>query len=67
MLIVPHFVPSLIVAYLDPVLNWISAVIYADLIQHAADHFLVALRATPDFAPLETACAPSCVFPVLTA
>jgi hypothetical protein len=57
MLILPHFVRSLIVAYLDPVLNWISAVIYADLIQHAADHFLVALQATLDFGPLETACA----------
>jgi hypothetical protein len=57
MLILPHFVRNLIVAYLDPVLNWISAVIYADLIQHAADHFLVALQTTLDFAPLEAACA----------
>jgi hypothetical protein len=57
MLILPQFVRNLIVAYLDPVLNWLSAVIYADLIQHAADHFLVALQATLDFAPLETACA----------
>ncbi len=56
MLIVPDFVRNLIVAYLDGVLSWISAVIYADLIAHAADHFLVALQAALDFAPLEAAC-----------
>ncbi|HZY40380.1 MAG TPA: transposase [Anaerolineae bacterium] len=57
MAILPDFVRNLIVAYLDGVLGWISAVIYADLIAHAADHFLVALQATLDFAPLEAACA----------
>jgi len=56
-LIVPDFVRTVIVAYLDGVLSWISAAIYADLIAHAADHFLVALQAALDFAPLETACA----------
>ncbi len=55
--ILPDFVRTVLVAYLDPILTWLSAIIYADLIAHAPDHFLVALQTTLDFAPLETACA----------
>ena len=55
--ILPDFVRILLVAYLDPVLHWVSAQIYAELLKRADDHFLLDLHATLDFAPLETACA----------
>lgn len=55
--ILPDFVRILLVAYLDPVLHWVSAQIYAELLKRADDHFLLDLRATLDFAPLESACA----------
>jgi hypothetical protein len=55
--ILPDFVRSLLVAYLDPVLHWVSAHIYAELLKRAGDHFLLDLHATLDFTPLESACA----------
>jgi hypothetical protein len=57
MSILPDFVRILLVAYLDPVLHWVSAQIYAELLKRADDHFLLDLHATLDFAPLESACA----------
>ena len=57
MAIVPDFVRILIAAYLEPLLNWFSDQIYADLVKRADDHFLIALQTALDFAPLETACA----------
>jgi len=55
--ILPDFVRILLVAYLDPVLHWVSAQIYAELLKRADDHFLLDLHATLDFTPLESACA----------
>jgi hypothetical protein len=55
--IIPPFVQNLINAYLDPLLNWFSERVYADLIRHASDHLLVKLHQHLDLAPLEEACA----------
>lgn len=55
--IVPDFVRILLLAYLDPILDWISHQIYTELLKRADDHFLLQLQATLDFQPLETACA----------
>jgi hypothetical protein len=54
--ILPDLVRILLVAYLEPVLHWVSAQIYAELLKRADDHFLLDLHATLDFAPLEAAC-----------
>ena len=58
MSIIPPFVQNLIIAYLAPLLDWFSALIYADLIGRAPDHLLVKLSQHVDLAPLEEACAP---------
>jgi hypothetical protein len=55
--ILPDFVRLLLVAYLDPILHWVSEQIYAELLKRADDHFLLDLHTTLDFAPLESACA----------
>ena len=55
--ILPDFARILIVAYLEPVLHWVSEQIYAELLKRADDHFLLDLHATLDFTPLESACA----------
>ena len=55
--ILPDFARILIVAYLEPVLHWVSEQIYAELLKCADDHFLLDLHATLDFTPLESACA----------
>ena len=57
MAIVPDFVRLLVTAYLEPLLNWFSDQIYAELLKRADDHFLIQLRATLDFTPLDSACA----------
>lgn len=57
MAIVPDFVRLLVIAYLEPLLNWFSEQIYAELLKHAEEHWLVQLQAHLDFAPLESACA----------
>jgi IS5 family transposase len=56
--IIPPFVLKLIIAYLAPLLEWFSALIYADLIGRAPDHLLVKLSQHLDLAPVEEACAP---------
>jgi len=58
MSIIPPFVQNLIIAYLAPLMDWFSALIYADLIGRAPDHLLVKLSQHLDLAPLEEACAP---------
>ena len=55
--IVPDFVRILLWAYLTPILDWLSDQIYSELLKRAEDHFLLDLRQTLDFAPLERACA----------
>ena len=55
--IVPDFVRILLLAYLHPILDWLSDQIYIELLKRANDHFLLDLHQTLDFAPLETACA----------
>ena len=55
--ILPDIVRIVLVAYLDPVLHWVSAQIYAELLKRADDHGLIDLHAMWDFAPLESACA----------
>ncbi len=57
MAILPDFALVIVRAYLQPLLDWFSAQIYAELLKRAEDHFLLELHATLDFAPLETACA----------
>lgn len=56
--IVPDFVRLLLTAYLNPVLHWLSAEIYTELLKRADDHFLPALQRTLNFTPLEEVCAP---------
>jgi IS5 family transposase len=57
MSILPPFVQSLLVTYLEPLLHWFSDRIYADLLKRADDHFLVKLYRHLDFTRLEQACA----------
>lgn len=47
----------MITIYLDPLLDWFSTRIYADLIAKAGDHLLVQLHDLLDLAPIEEACA----------
>ncbi len=55
--IVPPFVMRLVLAYLEPLLSWFSALLYAELLKRCSDHVLVRVHAVMDFAPLERACA----------
>ena len=57
MSILPPFVEELLAVYLEPLLHWFSDRIYADLLKHAEDHFLVKLHRHLNFRPLEQACA----------
>jgi len=57
MSIIPHFVLTALISYLDPLLHWFSERVYADLLGKAADHLLVQLHHHLDLAPLEAACA----------
>ena len=57
MAIVPDFVLHIVTAHLTPLLDWFSERLYAEFLEHAADHLLVQLHARLDFCPLERACA----------
>lgn len=57
MAILPDFVLLAVRAYLQPLLEWFSDLIYTDLLKRAGDQFLIPLRTSLDFQPLETACA----------
>ena len=57
MSIIPQFILDLVNAYLDPLLDWFSERVYADLIKRAPDHLLIKLRDHLDLKPLEEACA----------
>jgi hypothetical protein len=57
MTIVPDFVLRLVHAHLASLLDWFSERLYAEFLQHAADHLLVQLHARLDCRPLERACA----------
>jgi len=54
--IVPEFVLALVIAHLDPLLNWLSDIAYNNLVQRAKGHLLVELHARLDFTLLEKAC-----------
>lgn len=57
MSIIPQFVLDLVILYLDPLLNWFSERVYADLLKRASKHLLVQLHTHLDLKPLEHACA----------
>ncbi len=56
--IVPDCVRVLLLAYWNPILDWLSREIYAELLKRADAHFLPTLQRTLNFTPLEAACVP---------
>lgn len=54
---VPPLVQYLFGVFLEPILAWFSTLVYRHLFRHCADHPLVLLNASFDFAPVLAACA----------
>ena len=57
MTVIPHYVVTLITAYLNPLLAWFSDLVYSELLKRDPDHFLVKVHQHLDCSVLEKACA----------
>ena len=55
--IIPPFALALLIAYLQPLLQWLSDRTYTELLKRSPDHLLVKLANHLKLAPLEAACA----------
>src|SRR4030067_3010212 len=55
--IIPPFALAIVIAYLQPLLHWLSDQTYTELLQRAPDHLLIKLAKLLNFTPLESACA----------
>jgi Transposase DDE domain/Transposase domain (DUF772) len=55
--IIPPFALAILIAYLQPLLQWLSDQTYAQLLKRDPDHLLVKLANHLKFAPLEAVCA----------
>src|SRR4030067_1099976 len=54
--IIPPFALAIVIAYLQPLLHWLSDQTYTELLKRAPDHLLMKLPKHLNFAPLESAC-----------